>query len=138
MNRLFYLKEAPAHEIEALKLYHRRMGRDAVWDILELLNNADSRLTQQQIDDAINRKNIGQDLRFLSFIKVIDRKYVDEESDHTYSYAISYEGTNGEAIKRYPEYNILECKLTNPDIQKEFIRLFKSRKRRRYTTTRAY
>ena len=65
MNRLIYLKEAPKDEIEAMIIYHKRMGRDALWDILEVLNDAEGFMTKEEISQKINRKNIGTDLKFL-------------------------------------------------------------------------
>lgn len=64
MNRLIYLKEAPKDEIEAMIIYHKRMGRDALWDILEVLNDAEGFMTKEEISQKINRKNIGTDLKF--------------------------------------------------------------------------
>lgn len=129
MNRLIYLKEAPKDEIEALKLYYKRMGRDALWDILDVLNEAEYRLTQKEISERIARKNIGNDLRFLVFIDVIDRIYVDEEYDHTYSYAITYDAAIKQAKRIPPEYNILECDLRSQEKRQEFIKKFKPKKR---------
>lgn len=136
MNRLLYLKEAPKDEIEAIKLYHKRMGRDALWDILEVLNDAEVRLTQKEISEKITRKNIGTDLRFLAFIDVIDRIYVNEKYDHTFSYAISYNAANKHIYQDYHEYNILQCDLSNQEKRQEFIKQFKPKKRKISTKTK--
>lgn len=134
MNRLLHLKEMPKDELEAIKIYYKRMGRDTLWKILGLLNKADDWLTKEQISEKIKRKNIGTDLRFLTFINIIDRKYIDIDNDHTYMYAISYDAAMKYANKIPSKYTILECDLSDSEKRKDFIKKFTPKKRK--TTSR--
>lgn len=134
MNRLLHLKEMPKDELEAIKIYYKRMGRDTLWKILGLLNKADDWLTKEQISEKIDRKNIGTDLRFLTFINIIDRKYIDIDNDHTYMYAISYDAAMKYANKIPSKYTILECDLSDSEKRKDFIKKFTPKKRK--TTSR--
>lgn len=132
MHRLIYLKDIPKHELDAIKLFYKRMGRDALWDILEVLEDAEDWLTKEEISRMINCKNIGQDLRFLTFLNIINREYVSQEYDHTYRYALNYDNT-GDYRKRYfipSEYNILACDLTDTEMLYEFLIKFSPPKRR--------
>ena len=130
MNRLIYLKEAHKDEIEAMIIYHKRMGRDALWDILEVLNDAEGFMTKEEISQKINRKNIGTDLKFLTFINVIDWLYKNEISDHAYCYAINYDYAQldrKEGISA--NFNVLRCDLSDYEKRLQFIKMFKPRKR---------
>lgn len=53
MNRLIFLKETPKDELEAMIIYHKRMGRDALWDILNVLNDAEDFMTKEKILEQI-------------------------------------------------------------------------------------
>lgn len=146
MDRLYYLKEAPKTEKEAIKLYYRRIGRDAFWEILDLLNNVDNRLlTKDEICERINRKNIGTDLRFLEYIKIITSNHVSA-FDYTYCYGIDFlqikkindnldkelglkENAELRNIKIRDIYNIISCKLDTVEEQENFIKNFKPKKR---------
>lgn len=146
MDRLYYWKEAPKTEKEAIKLYYRRIGRDAFWEILDLLSNVDDRLlTKDEICERINRKNIGTDLRFLEYIKIINYDHVSAY-DYTYNYGIDFDQIkkiNDEldkelGLKENAElrntrirdmYNIISCKLDTVEEQEDFIKKFKPKKR---------
>lgn len=145
MDRLYFLKDAPKTEKEAIKLYYRRIGRDAFWEILDLLYEVDIMLTKNEICEKINRKNIGSDLRFLEYIGVINHVHFST-FDTTYCYGIDYEqitminnkldkelGLKGNAelrnIRIRDMYNIISCKLDTVEEQEDFIKKFKPKKR---------
>lgn len=131
MNKLIYLKEAPKDEIEAMIIYHKRMGRDALWEILEVLNDAEDFMTKEEISRKINRKNIGTDLKFLTFINVIDWQYKNEISDHAYCYAINYDYVQLDRQEGIPaNFNVLRCDLRDYKKRQEFIKMFKPKKRK--------
>ncbi len=150
MNRLVYLKEAPPDEIEAMKLFYKRIGRDAVWDILELLNEAENLLTQEEICEQISRKNIGTDLRFLVFVGFLNRIHIAPEHNHTYLYGIDFNFANRAKEKEEEEqkkehskreklissrYHILQCDLNDSRKRQEFIKQFKPKKRKKPKST---
>lgn len=132
MHKLIYLKEIPKYELEAIKLFYKRMGRDALWAILEVLDDAEDRLTKEQISQKINYQNIGQDLRFLTFMNIINRKYVSPGDDHTYTYEKNY-NMNTNCREKYfvpSKYNVLACELKEPDRLMEFLITFSPKKRK--------